>query len=244
MKLRGIARDSIHSERVGVHRLPPRPGAPPDDARRTLSRRCRSRARRRYTPRSGCRRSRRSCGRTRARSRRRGPARCRRISSGSRTCAAWSTATRPGRTAAPRWRWRAPPRRSGWSTSPSPITRPPRRTRGLDEDRLRRQWDEIARAGEGERAAPARHRVGHPRGRRARLLRPRARAARRRRRERPLAHEDGRGRDDPAARALHVATGVQDLGPRARAAPARSAAVRLPRRGGSTRSRRRVAQSR
>ena len=53
-----------------------------------------------------------------------------RTSSGSRTCAASSTATRPGRTAAPRSRrWPAPPTRSGSSTSPSPITRRPRRTR-------------------------------------------------------------------------------------------------------------------
>ena len=127
----------------------------------------------------------------RGRGRDRGRRRRRRLpatSSPRRTSRASSTATPSTPTAStPSRRWRGRPRRWACSTSPSPTTPPPRTTRAACTlDRLKRQWDEIARAQEKVKVRLLRGTESrHPGRRLARLPGRGPRAARRRHRQRP-----------------------------------------------------------
>ena len=160
-------------------------GVPPRRRRHPRPSRRRAAGARRRGPAQGPARHRRQHGpRHRAGARRRGPRvprpargrggarRRRRARRSAPRCAATSTSTPTGPTAAPRSRrWRARPSSSATSTSRSPTTRPSCSVaHGLDADRLREQLDVVARAERGARAVPHphRHRGRHPRGRRPR----------------------------------------------------------------------------
>ena len=171
-----------------------------------------------------------SCARATARSRRPRGASCR-VSWPAKTCRAPCTATRTPPTAATRSsRWRARPTRCGLRyltvTDHSPAAH---YANGLSPERLRRQWDEIARVQEQRhRPAPARNGVRHPRGRRARLP---ARGASSSSTSSSPASTSATGMDRAGMTqrivTAHAPAVVQDLGPRARALRAAPAAHRL-----------------